>query len=105
MDLALKRAAGRPELAAELHSMLVSSCVEMKSLIEQNWLNGDHQSLLSQVHKLNGSTRYCGVPELESCAEELEILLKRGAMDVSEAYAALIEALERILRLPLPFPA
>ena len=103
MELALKRAAGRPELAAELHTMLISSCSEIKPLLEQCWDRGDRQTLLTHVHKLNGSTRYCGVPELESCAEELELLLKRGGDEVAVGYEDLMRALERIVAQPAQF--
>jgi len=103
MELALKRAAGKPELAAELHQMLVKSIGEVKGLIDQCWQAGDHQTLLTHVHKFNGSTRYCGVPELESSAEELEIQLKRGEEDLSQSYQALMDAMERLTQHPIQF--
>jgi len=103
MELALKRAAGRVELAAELHQMLIQSCGDSKQLIEQSWLSGDHDDLLTHVHKLNGSTRYCGVPELESCAETLEIQIKGGDVDLQSGYRALINAIERMMEQPFPF--
>lgn len=103
MELALKRAAGRAELAAELHQMLLKSSYEIKELMQQSWHSGDHESLLTHVHKLNGSTRYCGVPELESCAEELEVLLKHGEKDLSQGYQTLIKAIERLILLPIEF--
>ena len=103
MELALKRAAGRAELAAELHQMLVKSSVEIKQQIEESWLSGNLSELLTHVHKLNGSTRYCGVPELESCAETLEIQLKGGEESLQPGYRALIAAIDRIIQQPFPF--
>ncbi|MDH5184135.1 MAG: Hpt domain-containing protein [Gammaproteobacteria bacterium] len=103
IELALKRAAGRADLAAELHQMLVKSSSEIKGLMEQSWHSGDHESLLTHVHKLNGSTRYCGVPELESCAEKLEILLKAGEKELGRGYQALIDAIERMIQQPIQF--
>lgn len=103
MELALKRAAGRPELAAELHQMLLQSTSDIKQLIEQSWSSGDREGLLGHVHKLNGSTRYCGVPELESCAETLESQLKAGEQELHGYYQALMDAIERITLTPVQF--
>lgn len=96
-ELALKRAAGRKDLADELHQMLIKSSREIKPLIEESWHGNDHEALLTHVHKLNGSTRYCGVPELESSAEELEIRLKRGEKELQQSYQALMEAIEHLI--------
>ena len=102
-ELAVKRAGGRRELAAELHGMLLESTRELKRLIESSWTMQDLDALLVHVHKLNGSTRYCGVPELESKCEELETKIKRGAVDLQGDYDALIKAIDRILDLEVEF--
>lgn len=103
MELALKRATGKPELAAELHQMLLKSSGEIKGLMEQSWRSGDYKGLLVHVHKLNGSTRYCGVPELEACAEQLEILLKRDEKELDQGYQALIDAIDRLTQQTVYF--
>ena len=103
MELAVKRAGGRRKLAAELHGMLLDSTRDLKRLIESSWASQDLDALFVHVHKLNGSTRYCGVPELEAQCETLETQIKRGAADLQTNYDGLILAIDRILDLNIEF--
>ncbi|MBD3670407.1 MAG: Hpt domain-containing protein [Gammaproteobacteria bacterium] len=103
VELALQRAAGRRELAQELHGMLLGSMDETRRAIEASWQSGDHNQLYVHVHKLNGSTRYCGVPHLERCCEELEKQLRVGDDTVQDAYHQLINAIDALEQTPADF--
>jgi two-component system sensor histidine kinase BarA len=102
-ELAIQRAGGRPELAAELHGMLLNSIPELKAAIESSWTTQDLDALYTQVHKLNGSTRYCGVPELEQLCETLETQIKRGNGDLESALRDLLKGIERLSETPADF--
>jgi len=98
-DLALERAGGNAQLAAELFGMLLQELPQQRTAIESALAAGDYTALRHQVHKLNGSATYCGVPALKAAADTLETHLKRG----ETAYAAsgvraVVEEIERILR-------
>jgi two-component system sensor histidine kinase BarA len=82
--LALERAGGNQELARELYQMLQNELPSYASNIRNHYDNGDFASLLEVVHKLNGSSTYCGVPALKEAAQSLESNLKQGA---EESYA------------------
>jgi two-component system sensor histidine kinase BarA len=102
-ELAIQRAGGRRELAAELHGMLLKSLPELGVAIEASWAAQDLDALYTHVHKLNGSTRYCGVPELERLCDTLETGIKQGQPDLETRYRELMEAIERLRETPSPF--
>ena len=102
-ELAIKRAGGRPELAAELHGMLLKSLPELQQALARSWASQDRDALYTHVHKLNGSTRYCGVPELERHCETLETQIKRPSDDLHDAYQALMAAIQRVQETPADF--
>jgi len=102
-ELAVKRAGGRSELATELHGMLLKSIPELRLSIQGSWEAQDMDALYTHVHKLNGSTRYCGVPELEEKCETLETQLRNTTGDLGTAYQELMEAIQRVLDNPAEF--
>jgi two-component system sensor histidine kinase BarA len=77
-DLALERAGGNQELARELYLMLQNDLPHYTSKIQQHFSERDYTALLEVVHKLNGSTTYCGVPALKEAVSNLETHLKEG---------------------------
>ncbi len=96
-DLALERAGGNQELARELYQMLQNELPNYLNTIQQHYNSGDYAALLEVVHKLNGSSTYCGVPALKEAASRLESTLKHGP---ESAYATgLSSVLDEILRL------
>lgn len=98
-DLALQRAGGNAQLAAELFNMLLQELPQQRSAIEAALAAGDYPSLQHLVHKLNGSATYCGVPALKAAADSLESNLKRGeTTHAASGVAIIIEEIERILR-------
>ena len=96
-ELALERAGGNQELAHELFEMLQNELPNYTTTIQQHYSNGNYAALLEVVHKLNGSSTYCGVPALKQAASTLESNLKQGA---ESAYASCINnVLSEIQRL------
>ncbi len=96
-NLALERAGGNQELARELYQMLQNELPNYRSTTRQHYENGDYDALLEVVHKLHGSTTYCGVPALKEAAASMETNLKQGA---ESAYGQCLEqVLSEIQRL------
>ena len=59
-----------------------------------------HKGLLDRVHRLHGSCRYCGVPELEESCYQLESLLKQDeSIDMSKIQTQLKHLFSAIQRL------
>ncbi|GHG65144.1 histidine kinase [Alishewanella longhuensis] len=78
-DLALQRAAGKPELAQEMLLLLIKSLPQSDKQIRQAITDNDQQVLLHALHKLHGACCYTGVPRLKNLLEALETQLKKGA--------------------------
>lgn len=98
-DLALERAGGNAQLAAELFDMLVQELPQQRTAIESALAASDYTALRHQVHKLNGSATYCGVPALKVAADSLETHLKRGETAyAASGVSAVVKEIERILR-------
>lgn len=80
---ALKQSANKASLAKEMLQMLVDYIPEVNSVVEQA-LTGDgdeeaRENLIHHVHKLHGSSSYCGVPRLKSICATLEKALRSDA--------------------------
>ena len=78
-NLSLQLAGGNPQLAEQMLEMLCKSLPEQKSAINAAHAEGDLDNLYEQVHKVTGSTRYCGVPALADASEVLDRQLKNGS--------------------------
>lgn len=78
-NLALERAGGNQDLALELYQMLQNELPNYQQSIKQHYDNGDYETLLEVVHKLHGSSTYCGVPALKQSAATFETNLKQHA--------------------------
>ncbi|MFD2404561.1 response regulator [Azorhizophilus paspali] len=92
----LRLAAGKPNLAADMLSMLLASLDADRQAIHQARRDGDRAALIERVHRLHGATRYCGVPQLRAACQHSETLLKQHA---PAADTALDELDAAILRL------
>lgn len=98
-ELSLQLAGGKPDLAEQLLGMLLK---ELPGLYEQARgaaANNDAEDLFRCVHKINGSTRYCGVPALAEAADELELEIKAGSTDITAGMQRLHEEVERLIIL------
>ncbi|MDL0430545.1 ATP-binding protein [Marinobacter sp. TBZ242] len=92
----IQLAAGKADLAEELFSMLIEQIHTDLNRVQKHWESGDREALLECVHKLHGATRYCGVPELRSVANQLETALKCAAPDTEYQKDQLLIAMERL---------
>jgi len=99
--LALERAGGNADLARELYQMLQKELPTYHEDLQNFYKQGDIESMLNMVHKLNGSATYCGVPALKAAAETLESNMKRG---LKETYRSgldtLLAEIERVQQTP-----
>ncbi len=96
VEESIQLAAGKADLAEELFSMLLEQLPSDREKVERFWSKGDMDRLLECVHKLHGATRYCGVPELRTCANRLETALKCSAPDTEIQKDQLLAAMERL---------
>ena len=100
-QLALERAGGNRELAAELFTMLCEELPSRRSALCAAHETGDLETLHHHAHKLHGSTLYCGVPVLQEAATELSVTLKRGQTEgMNERVEAVLEAIDGVLANP-----
>ncbi len=76
-DLALRQAAGKPELAREMLELLLASLPEVQTLLAQA-SDASAAELLAGIHKLAGGAAYCGMPALQALCHQLESALRRG---------------------------
>ena len=76
MDLGLKLANYKQDLAEEMLEMLFNSLNKDKEVIQVLLEDEDFETLQEVVHKLHGATRYTGVPDLQKASNELEECLK-----------------------------
>ncbi|HKJ76945.1 MAG TPA: Hpt domain-containing protein [Gammaproteobacteria bacterium] len=100
-QLALERAGGNRELAAELFTMLCQELPTRRSAISAALDSEDMETLHHHAHKLHGSTLYCGVPALQEAVTELSTSLKRGWTEaVGEQVHAVLAAIDEVLKNP-----
>ncbi|MCW8887832.1 MAG: Hpt domain-containing protein, partial [Gammaproteobacteria bacterium] len=71
-ETAIKQAGGDSGLAEELFSMLVTELPAYHQKIDSQYEHGEYDKLIETVHKLNGATRYTGVPALSAAANQFE---------------------------------
>ncbi len=96
IEESIQLAAGKPDLAEELFSMLLEQLPDDRQQIHSLWQDGDMSSLLECVHKLHGATRYCGVPELRAATHRFETALKCESRDKTEHHNQLLSAIDRL---------
>ncbi|MHC6224444.1 response regulator [Pseudomonas sp. X10] len=92
----LRLAAGKPDLAADMLAMLLASLEADREAIRAAREAPDRNALIERVHRLNGASRYCGVPQLRAACQRSETLLKQ---DLPQAQQALDELDRAIARL------
>jgi len=98
-QLSLQLAGGNQDLARQMLEMLLKELPALRTDMNQAYKQGDKAALYDNVHKINGSTRYCGVPAVGQAANELELLLKANHDELESALADLNTEIERLLLL------
>ncbi len=80
-DAALKQSANKVDLAKDMLQMLVDFIPEVEEIVEQALEQEDfpREDLIQVIHKLHGSSSYCGVPALKQLCATLEQALRSGA--------------------------
>jgi two-component system, NarL family, sensor histidine kinase BarA len=85
LALCLKLANRKPALARDMLTMMLQSLPTEKSEIQQAVDNNDLIKLTDLVHKLYGSSCYCGVPQLKETAGLLDKTLnKKNTANIHE---------------------
>ncbi|EOB2848783.1 two-component sensor histidine kinase BarA [Vibrio vulnificus] len=83
---ALKQSANKEDLAKDMLRMLVEFIPEVESVVELALEQEDYprDELIHVIHKLHGSSSYCGVPRLKALCATIEQSLRSNAelMDV-----------------------
>jgi two-component system sensor histidine kinase BarA len=92
----LRLAAGKPDLAADMLSMLLESLEADRQAIRSAREAGDREAMIERVHRLNGASRYCGVPQLRAACQRSETLLKQDNPQALQALDELDQAISRL---------
>ncbi len=92
----LRLAAGKADLAADMLSMLLASLDTDREAIRAARAADDRNGLIEHVHRLNGASRYCGVPQLRAACQRSETLLKQDNPQAQQALDELDSAISRL---------
>lgn len=105
MHEGLQLAAGKADLAHDMLRMLLDSLPAEREAIRQARDTLNRAILLERVHRLNGATRYCGVPRLRAACQNSETLLKQNAPGADQALDVLEQAIEQLLQHASDLPS
>ncbi|MDD2046348.1 response regulator [Pseudomonas putida] len=92
----LRLAAGKPDLAADMLAMLLASLEADREAIRAAREAADRNGMIERVHRLNGASRYCGVPQLRAACQRSETLLKQNDPEAPRALDELDRAIIRL---------
>lgn len=92
----LRLAAGKADLAADMLAMLLASLEGDRQAIRSARQQGDRSAMIERVHRLNGASRYCGVPQLRAACQRSETLLKQDSPQALQALDDLERAIHRL---------
>ncbi|MGH8382931.1 response regulator [Pseudomonas sp.] len=92
----LRLAAGKPDLAADMLAMLLASLEADREAIRLAREAADRNGMIERVHRLNGASRYCGVPQLRAACQRSETLLKQNDPEAPRALDELDRAIIRL---------
>ncbi|HGM5581699.1 TPA: response regulator [Pseudomonas putida] len=92
----LRLAAGKADLAADMLAMLLASLEGDRQAIRNAREEGDRSAMIERVHRLNGASRYCGVPQLRAACQRSETLLKQDSPQALQALDELERAIHRL---------
>ena len=113
-DDAVMRVAGKPDLAANLITLLIESIEQEKIDLQQAWQRHDRQALSHVAHRILGASRYTGVPQLRQASQNLEDKCLLNINNSSPAqfailapyYEQMLQALDNLSQADLSqFPA
>lgn len=99
-QLALRQAAGKPDLAREMLQMLVAFLPEIRNKVEEQLVGEAPEGLLELIHKLHGSCGYSGVPRLKNLCQLIEHQLRSGvpAEELEPEFLELLDEMDNVTR-------
>lgn len=99
-QLALRQAAGKPDLAREMLQMLVAFLPEIRNKVEEQLVGEAPDGLLDLIHKLHGSCGYSGVPRLKNLCQLIEHQLRNGvpAEELEPEFLELLDEMDNVTR-------
>tara|TARA_Y100001956_G_C4127634_1_gene191220 strand:- start:3244 stop:6036 length:2793 start_codon:yes stop_codon:yes gene_type:complete len=104
---ALKQSANKEDLAKDMLQMLIDYIPEVEAIVE-GALEDDHfdtEQLIHHIHKLHGSSSYCGVPRLKGICATIEKELRSG-VEIEEIEPELFELqdeMEKVVASAQPY--
>lgn len=106
---ALKQSANKEDLARDMLQMLIDYIPEVASIVE-GALEDDHfdvEQLIHHIHKLHGSSSYCGVPRLKAVCATIEKALRSGTMidNIEPELFELQDEMEKVVASAKPYLA
>lgn len=104
---ALKQSANKQDLARDMLQMLIDSIPEVDTIVESA-LKDEHvdvEQLIHHVHKLHGSSSYCGVPRLKNICATIEKALRSGSTieEVEPELFELQDEMEKVVASAKPY--
>ncbi|NRF31961.1 two-component sensor histidine kinase BarA [Vibrio coralliilyticus] len=104
---ALKQSANKEDLARDMLQMLIDFIPEVSNVVEAALEEDDFNSetLIHHVHKLHGSSSYCGVPRLKKVCATIEKALRSGASleDIEPELFELQDEMEKVTASAAPY--
>ncbi len=86
------------ELAKDMLSMLIDLIKDKRDTVNQLFVDKDWQALGQLVHKINGGSCYCGVPELQQQTQIIDKALENKDIDtVNTHFPAFLDAVDDLI--------
>ncbi|OTW26342.1 two-component sensor histidine kinase BarA [Vibrio parahaemolyticus] len=97
---ALKQSANKEDLAKDMLRMLIDFIPEVEEVVDHALEQDDYsrEELIHVIHKLHGSSSYCGVPRLKSLCATLEHALRSGA-SIEEIEPEMFELQDEMIKV------
>lgn len=99
-QLALRQAAGKPDLARDMLQMLIDFLPEVRNKIEEQLVGENPNGLVDLVHKLHGSCGYSGVPRMKNLCQFIEQQLRSGVHEeeLEPEFLELLDEMDNVAR-------
>lgn len=96
--LALRQAAGNPDLARDMLKMLLEFLPQVRSMVNRQLAGEDCAGLAEIIHKLHGSCSYSGALRLQALCKHLEKQLADGeaAQNLHPEFFELLDEMDNI---------
>lgn len=99
-QLALRQAAGKPDLARDMLQMLIDFLPEVRNKIEEQLVGENPGGIVDLIHKLHGSCGYSGVPRMKNLCQLLESQLRNGTpeSELEPEFLELLDEMDNVAR-------